>query len=73
MSMRIPAPDGSIVDLTVSLAKETTYEEVCAAMKAACEGDLKDVMAYEDQPHRLFRHHRRDPLQHLLTRRPASL
>ena len=50
MSMRIPAPDGSIVDLTVSLAKETTYEEVCAAMKAACEGDLKDVMAYEDQP-----------------------
>ena len=48
MSMRIPAPDGSIVDLTVSLAKETTYEEVCAAMKAACE--LKDVMAYEDQP-----------------------
>ena len=50
MSMRIPAPDGSIVDLTVSLAKETTYEEVCAAMKAACEGELKDVMAYEDQP-----------------------
>ena len=50
MSMRIPAPDGSIVDLTVSLAKETTYEEVCAAMKAACEGELKDVMAYEEQP-----------------------
>ena len=50
MSMRIPAPDGSIVDLTVSLAKETTYEEVCAAMKAACEGELKEVMAYEDQP-----------------------
>ena len=50
MSIRIPAPDGSIVDLTVSLAKETTYEEVCAAMKAACEGELKDVMAYEEQP-----------------------
>ena len=37
MSMRIPSPDGSVVDLTVSLEKETTYEEVCAAVKAACE------------------------------------
>lgn len=50
MAMRIPAPDGSVVDLTVSLAKETTYEEVCAAVKAAAEGELKDVMRYEDQP-----------------------
>ena len=50
MSMRIPAPDGSVVDLTVSLAKETTYEEVCAAVKAACEGELKGVMRYEEQP-----------------------
>ena len=48
MSMRIPAPDGSVVDLTVSLAKEATYEEVCAAVKAACEGELKGVMRYED-------------------------
>ena len=50
MSMRIPSPDGSVVDLTVSLAKEATYEEVCAAVKAACEGELKGVMRYEDQP-----------------------
>ena len=50
MSMRIPSPDGSIVDLTVSLAKETTYEEVCAAIKEACEGELKDVMRYEELP-----------------------
>ena len=50
MSMRIPSPDGSVVDLTVSLAKETTYEEVCAAIKAACEGELKGVMRYEEQP-----------------------
>ena len=50
MSMRIPSPDGSVVDLTVSLAKETTYEEVCAAMKAACEGELKEVMRYEPLP-----------------------
>ena len=44
------SPDGSVVDLTVSLAKETTYEEVCAAIKAACEGELKGVMRYESQP-----------------------
>ena len=50
MSMRIPAPDGSVVDLTVSLGKETTYAEVCAAVKAACEGELKGVMRYEEQP-----------------------
>ena len=50
MAMRIPSPDGSVVDLTVSLAKDTTYEEVCAAVKEACEGELKDVMRYEDQP-----------------------
>ena len=50
MAMRIPSPDGSVVDLTVSLAKETTYEEVCAAVKAACEGELKGVMRYEEHP-----------------------
>ena len=50
MSMRIPSPDGSVVDLTCSLAKETTYEEVCAAIKAACEGELKGVMRYEELP-----------------------
>ena len=50
MAMRIPSPDGSVVDLTVSLANDTTYEEVCAAVKEACEGELKDVMRYEDQP-----------------------
>ena len=50
MSMRIPSPDASVVDLTVSLAKETTYEEVCAAMKEAAEGELSEVMAYESAP-----------------------
>lgn len=50
MSMRIPSPDGSVVDLTVSLAKETTYEEVCDAIKAACDGELKGVMRYEAAP-----------------------
>jgi glyceraldehyde 3-phosphate dehydrogenase len=50
MSMRIPSPDASVVDLTVSLAKETTYEEVCAAMKEAAAGELSEVMAYESAP-----------------------
>ena len=35
MSMRVPTIDGSVVDLTVKLAKETTYEEIKATMKAA--------------------------------------
>ena len=40
MSMRIPSSDVSIVDLTVELEKETTYEDICAAMKAASESGL---------------------------------
>ena len=49
MSMRIPSSDVSIVDLTVELEKETTYEEICAAMKAASEGELKGVLGYTDE------------------------
>lgn len=49
MSMRIPASDVSIVDLTVELEKPTSYEEVCAAMKAASEGELKGVLGYTDK------------------------
>jgi glyceraldehyde 3-phosphate dehydrogenase len=37
------------VDLTVELVKETTYEAICAAMKAASEGPMKGVLAYTDQ------------------------
>ena len=48
MSMRIPAPDVSVVDLTVELEKPATYDEVCAAMKKASEGELKGVMEYVD-------------------------
>ncbi len=46
MSMRVPTSDVSVVDLTVELARETTYEAICAAMKAAAEGPLKGVLAY---------------------------
>ncbi|WP_421897479.1 type I glyceraldehyde-3-phosphate dehydrogenase [Marinoscillum sp.] len=48
MSFRVPTPDVSCVDLTVNLKTETTYEEVCAAMKAAAEGPLKGILGYTE-------------------------
>lgn len=48
MSMRVPTSDVSVVDLTVELEKPTTYEEICAAMKAASEGELKGVLGYTE-------------------------
>ena len=38
-----------MVDLTVNLAKPATYEEICAAMKEAAEGELKGVLGYTDE------------------------
>jgi glyceraldehyde 3-phosphate dehydrogenase len=49
MSFRVPTSDVSVVDLTVELNTETTYEAICAAMKAASEGPMKGVLAYTDQ------------------------
>ena len=46
MSLRVPTSDVSFVDLTVELAKPASYEEICAAMKAASEGELKGVLGY---------------------------
>ena len=48
MSMRIPAPDVSVVDVTFRLEKPATYAEICAAMKAAAEGPMKGVLEYVD-------------------------
>ncbi len=48
MSFRVPTSDVSVVDLTAELEKPTTYEAICAAMKAASEGALKGVMAYTE-------------------------
>ena len=48
MSMRVPTLDVSVVDLTVNLAKECTYEEICAAMKEASEGELKGILGYTE-------------------------
>ena len=46
MSFRVPTSDVSVVDLTCELEKPASFEEVCAAMKAAAEGPLKGVLAY---------------------------
>jgi len=48
MSFRVPTSDVSVVDLTVELKKETTYEQICAAMKAASEGAMKGVLGYTE-------------------------
>ena len=49
MSLRVPTSDVSFVDLTVELEKEVSYEEICAAMKKASEGELKGVLGYTDE------------------------
>ena len=49
MSMRVPTLDVSVVDLTAKLAKPATYEQICEAMKAASEGELKGVLGYTDE------------------------
>ncbi|HEY5764345.1 MAG TPA: type I glyceraldehyde-3-phosphate dehydrogenase [Rhodocyclaceae bacterium] len=46
MSFRVPTSDVSVVDLTVELNKEASYEQICAAMKAAADGPMKGVLKY---------------------------
>ena len=48
MALRVPTPNVSVVDLTVNLAKPASYAEVCAAMKAASEGELKGILGYTE-------------------------
>jgi len=48
MAFRVPTPDVSVVDLTVELERGASYEEICAAMKAASEGPMKGVLAYTE-------------------------
>lgn len=48
MSFRVPTADVSVVDLTVRLEKPTSYEEICQAMKAASEGELKGILGYTE-------------------------
>lgn len=49
-AIRVPVLDGSLVDLSISLGKEVTKEEINAAIKAAAEGELKDVLEYTEEP-----------------------
>src|SRR5215213_8409972 len=48
MSFRVPTPTVSVVDLTVRTVKETSYKEICAAMKKASETYLKGILAYTE-------------------------
>ena len=48
MSVRVPTSDVSFVDLVAELNTECTYEEICAAMKAASEGELKGILGYTE-------------------------
>lgn len=48
MSMRVPTLDVSVVDLTVNLKKAATYDEICAAVKKASEGELKGILGYTE-------------------------
>ena len=48
MSFRVPTSDVSVVDLTAELVKEASFDEICAAMKAAAAGPMKGVLAYTE-------------------------
>src|ERR1700722_582855 len=49
MAFRIPTMDGSVVDLTVRLSSDTTYEAICEAMKEAAEGSMKGIVEFCDE------------------------
>ncbi len=49
-SVRVPTPNVSLVDLTFVPSRDTTAEEINAALKAAAEGPMKGVLVYEDKP-----------------------
>lgn len=50
MAFRVPTPDVSAVDLTFKTDKATSYQEICEAMKAASEDEMKGVLGYTDDP-----------------------
>merc|ERR1712235_183670 len=49
MAFRVPTPNVSVVDLTVRLQKEASYEEICQKIKDASEGALKGILGYTDE------------------------
>jgi len=50
MAFRVPTPDVSVVDLTFKTDQATSYDEICAAMKAAADGPMKGILGYTDEP-----------------------
>lgn len=48
MAFRVPTPDVSVVDLTVNLKNPASYDDICAAMKAASQGELKGILGYTE-------------------------
>ncbi|MCB0874250.1 MAG: type I glyceraldehyde-3-phosphate dehydrogenase [Actinobacteria bacterium] len=50
IALRVPTPDGSVVDLVAEVGRETTAEEVNAAFKAAADGPMKGILGYTDRP-----------------------
>jgi glyceraldehyde 3-phosphate dehydrogenase len=50
MAFRVPTPNVSVVDLTCTLEKSTTYEEICAAIKSQAEGDMAGILGYSEEP-----------------------
>ena len=50
MAMRIPTPDGSVVDLTVELSRDVTKEEVNEALKSAANGPMNGILEYSEEP-----------------------
>lgn len=48
MAFRVPTTNVSVVDLTVKLGKDTTYEDICKKMKEYSEGQMKGVLGYTD-------------------------
>lgn len=49
MAFRVPTSDVSVVDLTVELEKDASYEDICNAMKEASAGSMKGILGYTDQ------------------------
>jgi glyceraldehyde 3-phosphate dehydrogenase len=50
LAMRVPVPDGSVVDLTVEVERDTSVKEIQQAMREAAEGPMKGILAYCDEP-----------------------
>ncbi|MAG01652.1 MAG: type I glyceraldehyde-3-phosphate dehydrogenase [Acidiferrobacteraceae bacterium] len=49
MAFRVPTSDVSVVDLTVELEREASYDDICAAMREASEGEMKGTLAYTEE------------------------